>query len=121
MWRELNPFKCSVTAHLRPVSLTIDTHINMQWKRPASVTVPFQKALCALAFDTSPLVPVGLRDPPAAQEEGCSGPWPKLDLHNLTKNNRERETVRESERETGSVLTNTSSVCEQKKSSTPLV
>lgn len=66
MWRELNPFKCSVTTHSRPVSLTIETHINMQWKRPAYVTVPVQKALCALAFDTSPLIPAGLRDPLAA-------------------------------------------------------
>lgn len=49
-------------------------------------------------------IPAGLRDPLAAWEEGVRvlfiQPWPKLGLHNLSKNNRERARQREEERDT---------------------
>ncbi len=99
---------CTFRSALRiycPVSVTIEIQVNAHWKHPASVPRACPESSLRFSSAASPPIPAGLRDPRVAKQEeegccGCSshGPWPKLGLHNLPKNNRESKTAGEGER-----------------------
>lgn len=94
-----------------PGCLTIRIQLNVRWKRPAAGTCACPESSLRFSFATSPLIPAGLRETHWLRwEEGwwrgvcmcvwgvlgvqLMKPWPKLGLHDLTKNNSEQDGMR---------------------------